>query len=184
MYGRVVLLFIVAALPQPVSADDGIQPSVVAEPARVAIDVLPAGRRLIRLPSLEFRLRIEPRCDPELQIQSVSISVADTHKTYDAADFAETSMLETTLRLPGRQIGPLAVDAFCESPSGPASTRVAEALSANVSLRCANDSRQAVNYENLALDVLLTCSANEPVEPRLDRETENGQESPSSTTRF
>ena len=184
MPSRVVLIIILACLPIIASGDGDNRPAVVAKPARVGIDVAPAGRRLIHLPTLEFPLRIEPRCSPGLRIESVSISVADTRRTYSAQDFEKTATIETTLRLPGRQIGPLAIDAFCADKSEPATRRVADALTANVSLHCTNDTQQSVNYEMLALDVLLHCDTKEPVQPDFEGGATSGQESPSSSPRF
>lgn len=143
------------------SAVSDDRPMVRAEAAVVELDRQPTGRRLLRLPNLDFPLQIEPRCGFGLRIESLSISIADTNKSFAAKDFLEQSTLETSFRLPGRQIGPLAIEQFCtaddESPSNSSTLIIRDALTAHISLRCADDVRQTVVYETLALEIRMVC---------------------------
>ena len=142
-------------------ADPDAHSTVLARPAVVEIKPQPPGRRLIKLPALEFPLTIRPSCEPA-DVASVSISVADTRHSIPAASFADGIPIETLLRLPGRQIAPVAVDAFCiagesQEPRG-ASKDIPDVLTANVALRCRTETGVAVSYESLALDVRLLCA--------------------------
>jgi len=139
---------------------------VLSEPATVAITAQRAGRRLIQLPALEFSLTIEPKCENDMRVESISISVADTRKTVTAAEASE-SVVVTTLTLPGRQTAPLAVVDFCRSDEDQSQSSreilVREAFTANLSLRCTNDERQSVVYSSQALDLALSCESGDQI---------------------
>jgi len=134
---------------------------VRANAAVVELDRQPAGRRLLRLPNLDFPMQIEPRCGSGMHIESLSISIADTNRLFAATEFLEQSTLETSFRLPGRQIGPLAIERFCtaddENSNNSNTLFIRDALTAHISLRCADDVRQSVVYETLALEIRMIC---------------------------
>ena len=172
------------------------RPVVQHAPAEATIDRQPAGRRLVTLPGIEFPLRVQPACAPGLTLDSLSISIADTRRTYRAADFDEEAVIETTLRIPRRQAGPLGIDGFCASDTtmddGPSTAHVADAYTASVSMRCANDATQSVVYDTLALDITLRCAATESDAAADESEfdalssdkTLDDQDASSSMTRF
>ena len=136
-------------------------------PAEVTIDRQSAGRRLIALPEIGFPLRLQPDCAPGMMLDSLSISIADTRRTFRAADFSAAAVIETKLRIPRRQVSPLAVDGFCSAGAAESNSatavKVAGAYSASVSLRCASDAEQSVVYDTVALDVTLHCAATDSV---------------------
>ena len=182
MRGPLVLLSTtLLAITGATRGNDDIQPIARAEPVSVEIAPQPAGRRLIRLPSLEFTLQIEPRCEADTRVASVSISVADTRRTYDAAQFDKQPRLETSINIPQRQIGPLSIGQFCiasdDLQEAGQVMRVPDALTAQVSLRCANDAGQSIIYETLALEVRLLCQT-------VNDDGSNDQESSASMSRF
>ena len=151
---------IVLAALLPARAEHSL--SAVTQPAaaEVTIDRLQDGRRLIRLPAVEFPLRVAPACPMGQTFRSLSISVADTHRTFDATDFATDAVIETTMRIPGRQIGPLAVDNFCVDAADKTadSLRIGDAFTATVSIRCDAESQDSVIYDSVPLDLVLVCT--------------------------
>lgn len=145
--------------PAPALAEEGTRPVTQPVAAEVAIDPVPAGRRLIQLPGIEFPLRLAPACASGQAFDSLSISIADTRKTFSAAEFASAAVLETRLQIPGRQIGPIAVDGFCVTASSapPATVNITDAFTANVAVRCNSETQQFVSYATLALEIMLVC---------------------------
>jgi hypothetical protein len=140
-----------------------------AGPARLVVDVAPAvasiqplaeGRRLLRLPALEFAFGIGAGCGPDQAVTSVSISVADTRKTLSGAEFRDDAVTNMTVRLPARQIAPIAVDDFCpETQSESSSLLIRDAVTAQVSLRCASAEEESITYASQSLDVTVVCDA-------------------------
>lgn len=188
MCGRLVLFSaLILALAGPARGDEARRPIARAGPALAEISAQPAGSRLVRLPSLEFPFSIEPRCEAGTRLVSVSISIADTQKSFVAADFAEGPLLETTMLLPQRQLGPLATGQFCAAdglgPDDAKVLRIEDAFTASVSLRCANDARQTMNFETLPLEVRLSCKTTVRDDP-MAADKEGRQEPSPPMTRF
>lgn len=185
MRGTIITLTIaVLAVTSPTWAESDSRPIVRAKAASMEIELQPAGRRLLRLPNLDFPLQIEPRCEVGMHIASVSISIADTSKSFHAADFFEKPKLETSMRLPRRQIGPLAIERFCTGDGKNSDNNdvllIRDAFTAHVSMRCTDDINQSVIYETLALEVRMVCKI-----PGSDEsDAISGQESSVSTTRL
>lgn len=131
-----------------------------ADPAIVDLDESRVGLRYVRLPALEFPLRIQPFCPPGAWIDSVSVSVADTRDTFNAGAFEEKQTLETMFRVPAQQIGPLPVEHFCTAGDSDADRpvlRIPDVLTAQASLRCVTEARQLVVYDAISLHVELRC---------------------------
>ncbi len=133
--------------------------------AVVEITPRPPGRHLIRLPGITFTMRMEPQCAAGLDAESVSISVADTRLNIGRELLVnpapgQDAVIANIMRIPRRQIGPLAIENFCVTgEEGNADTllHVRDALSAQLSLRCANESRQSIIYQTVALEITLSC---------------------------
>ena len=159
------LTIIVLATTWPAWAESDNRPILRAKAASVELQLQPSGRRLLRLPNLDFALQIEPQCEVGMHIASVSISIADTSKSFRGMDFLEQSTLETTIRLPRRQIGPLAIERFCTGEDKNSNNDdvllIRDAFTAHVSLRCADGVRELVVYETLALAIRMVCKAPE-----------------------
>ena len=157
------LTIIVLATTWPAWAESDNRPILRAKAASVELQLQPSGRRLLRLPNLDFVLQIEPHCGVGMHIASVSISIADTSKSFRGMDFLEQSTLETTIRLPRRQIGPLAIVRFCTGEDKNSNNDdvllIRDAFTAHVSLRCADGVRELVVYETLALAIRMVCKA-------------------------
>ena len=136
-----------------------------AQAAAVEIKPRAPGQRLIKLPNLEFPMRIDAGCFGEARAESVSISIADTVETHDVStldtDLTNNIVIETTFRVPGGQIAPITVEHFCTDDDGHDNTvqslLVPAAAAANISLRCSTDNAQSVHYTNVSLEIKLVC---------------------------
>ncbi len=138
-------------------------------PARLEVEVPPAvaslqplaeGRRLVRLPALEFEFAIQASCGPDEAVKSVSISIADTRKSLADTDIPAGEPINTMVRLPARQLAPIAVNGFCpETAVTGSSLLLRDAVTAHVSLRCAGDDGDSITYSSQALDITLVCES-------------------------
>jgi hypothetical protein len=161
MRGAIIFIAIMALAvesPGEEQPDDHLLVSI--DTAMVEISARPSGRHAIRLPSLEFVVRLEPRCAIGKDADSVSISVADTRLRIGRDPLAEQPIIETTIRIPGEQIGPLVIEGFCvagEDAANDAFMEVRDALTAQLSLRCSEGSRQSIVYWTEALTITLKC---------------------------
>ena len=130
--------------------------SVAFDAATASIALRPSNRP-IQLPSLTFAVRIEASCPTALEAKSVSISIADTRVNAQPDD---AGVIEQSIRVPKKQLGPIAVNDFCIASDDADSAhelRVNDALSAQLSLHCSGDSRESMTYESVALEVALQC---------------------------
>ncbi|MGI9270969.1 MAG: hypothetical protein ACR2QT_04285 [Woeseiaceae bacterium] len=128
--------------------------------AIVEIEPQPPGLRLIRLPEVSFAMQIEARCNADLLAESVLISVADTRVSLGSADFDDQGTAQTTIQIPKHQIAPLTIENFCiagTAPSIATPVQVRDALSAQVSLKCAAEGRESIVYQTVGLNVALDC---------------------------
>lgn len=137
---------------------DDLQVQVAS--AVIEIEPRPPGLRVLRLPAMEFRLRINADCANDLLAESVSISVADTRENLGAEALAEAGTIEKAIRIPRKQIGPLALENFCvadDIESDAMRLEVRDALSAQLSLKCVGENRQTIVYQTVSLGVTLAC---------------------------
>ena len=158
---RLILLAVAITAPGlPARSETVSHIEVRSEPAAVEIAPQAAGRRLVRLPALEFSIEIEPSCDNNMRAESLSISVADTRETVAVAN-DDDSVITTTLTLPGQQTAPIAVVDFCQieeaRTQGLQELLIRNAFTAHLSLRCTNDEQQSVVYTTQSLDLTLLC---------------------------
>lgn len=157
---RYALLLAPFALAAAAWPDAAARLSVEAEPAVASVQHLPEGRGLVSLPPLEFEFGILASCGPDRTATSVSISVADTRTTLAGEQIRTGSPIVTALRLPARQLSPVAVDGFCRKTTNDAGADrvlIEDAVTAHVSLRCAGDAGQSITYSSESLDVVLVC---------------------------
>jgi hypothetical protein len=146
-------------------ASDADRLNVDSDPAIVNIVRQGDGRQLIRLPQLEFPLRVSAHCGGGGELQSLSISVADTRQTITGEDYPADDVFATTFSVSPRQIAPIAVEDFCTVAHPAGESRLLEnTLTAQVSLRCALEDSQSVVFAAEPLDVRLICSDSEPAE--------------------
>ena len=140
------------------AATDSDRLEITSEPAVASVAPVENGRRLIRLPGLEFPMRIAAHCGNGGEMRSVSVSIADTRRNFTPDDYVDEELLETIFKVSSRQLAPVAVQSFCiagEPPSAP--LLLERTLTAQVSLRCAREEKSSVVFESEALDVRLEC---------------------------
>lgn len=133
---------------------------VESDPAVIEILPQPPGPRLIRLPEISFAMQIEARCNSDLLAESVSISIADTRVNLTYAELTDKGVAQKTIRVPAHQIAPLTIENFCIADAATniaTPMQVRDALSAQVSLKCAAAGRQSMLYQTVALGVTLAC---------------------------
>ena len=158
-------LFFFAALAVLIGADsraEGADSALLVEfDAAVAKIALRSSGRPIRLPSLTFAVRIEASCPARLDTKSISISIADTRINVQPDD---TGVIERSIRVPKKQLGPIAVNDFCiagEDASSGQELNLRDALSAQLSLHCSGENQESMTYETVALEVALQCDVPE-----------------------
>ena len=155
----IAIMALVADSPGEQQSEDRLL--VDADAALVEVSELPSGRHTMRLPSLEFAIRLEPRCAAGTDADSISVSVADTRLRIGRDALAEQSVIETTIRVPREQIGPLVIEDFCVAGDDAAKGTemwVRDALTSQLSLRCTDESRQSIIYQTEPLAIALLCA--------------------------
>jgi hypothetical protein len=188
---RGVLVLVSASLFSAGSAGSEEHPMllVTAKPAVVVLDGQAAGQRLINLPDLEFPLQVQPACDDATSPQSISVSVADTREVLGSHELKGGTPVNITMKIPGRQLGPIAINEFCMEgnggPQGQDSLVIADAFTAHVALRCSNENLQTVTYQTLSLEVVVQCAASgTDTDNNPDTKSSGDQEPPAVFTRF
>jgi len=170
----------VAAGDEPAAVAGRLQ--VNADAASVTILSTPGGHRFVRLPTLEFPLRIEPLCAATYAATSMSVSIADSRLRLAPGDMSAQPVIETTLALPRQQTGPLRVDGFCSDEDAVGSARtllIEDAFTARLSLTCAGAETATILYATLPLDVRLTCEAGDTIAAgRSDQDASDPESSP------
>ena len=120
---------------------------------------LDGDRKLLRLPDLEFPVRIVARCRAGRTPGRISISIADTRVSFDREALSDDAVLETSVQVSSSQMAPVAVDGFCSSRAGsPDPLLLSTALTAQISLRCVSDTEQSIAFRAQTLDVLVHCA--------------------------
>jgi len=162
-------LLLAAAATPPAAAEDSL--SISAEAPLVPLSLRAPGRHSLRLPALEYRFAIRARCAANRSPESLSLSVADTRKTFAADEIVANGATELRLRIPASQIAPLVIEGFCVARDSGSRERgddsrdvrdritIPAALSAQASLLCAGDGDSAMTYASQPLAVALVCEA-------------------------
>jgi hypothetical protein len=121
------------------------------------------------LPALQFAFAIDAYCVDDLQPVSLSVSVADTRRTLRPSDMDFAKAIEVSLDIPANQLAPVAIRDFClrtdvgdinvgqAEPAGDAQLTLPATLTAQASLRCANDLIEQTVYVAKSLDITLVC---------------------------
>ena len=165
MFLRVfTFLTLSAALAMGAVADSGAHLGVAAQPAVAQIRPLSEGRKLVRLPALEYQLDIDTDCGGNAVAESVSISVNDTRMTLDGDHAANTAGEPVNFTVPARQVSPVAIDGFCmmENPgSQQGDLLIRDTVTVHLSLRCKGGEQEWITYASRGLDVTLRCDAPE-----------------------
>lgn len=155
---RNFIVTLVAACSGAALADSGARLEADASPAAVSIPPVADGRKLVRLPALEFQISVRGSCADEQRAESISVSVADTRKTVTAEELQDPPVLVIDLTIPANQVAPLPLDGFCAGEDATAQKlQVADAMTAHLSLRCSGAEGDSITYTSRPLSIALTC---------------------------
>lgn len=152
--------------------------SVIADAPAVPLAPRRPGRSFVRLPTLEYKFKIQTHCSDSRSPGSLSLNVADTRKTLAAGQIVRGGPTEISLRIPASQIAPLVIEGFCiaqeeinidEAVEALTQITIPAALSAQASLLCEGEQDKAMTYVSRPLDVSLVC------EPLSDRPESQGE---------
>jgi len=158
---RVPILTPIAGLLLAISAvADELAISAVDAEATIAPRFTP--RKEVALPALDFEIRAEIRC--EGKPVSVTLSVADVHRSFEADALGEDGILETTIRVPSEQLAlVIAGSSFClgDTIQADETLRVPGVALAQGSLTCSTGSGVSIHYASTPLPLRLTCLAKE-----------------------
>lgn len=133
-----------------------------ADRPSVPVETRAEGRNFIRLPNLQYTIRVQPICNADRSPSRLSLSVADTRIVLNEAALTAEAGLDIPLQIPSSQIAPVAVEGFCladiSGPTDGAETMVVPSvLSIQASLLCTGESGNEMIYASTALDVMLDC---------------------------
>lgn len=133
--------------------------------------IQPREQGQITLPSLDLSLIAAFACPADAEAESVTISVADTHKRYGPEELAGATALEVSINVPAGQIAPIASAEFCHD-GGPVDERellVPGVATAHVSLRCRSETVSSIDFASVALPLRLHCLSEENQDSSTDR---------------
>jgi len=157
-------LLLAAAASSSVEAEDSL--SIGTDAPVVPLSLRAPGRHTLRLPSLEYSFAIQTRCSANRSPESLSLSVADTRKSFLVDEIAAQGATEFKLRIPAGQIPPLVIEGFCVARDSGSRERnddsrdrvtIPAALSAQASLLCTSDGDSRMTYTSQPLDIALVC---------------------------
>lgn len=159
------------------AADEPVAHSLTLEAEVPVIAVAPqsADRHFLNLPNLEFRFAIEPRCHAGWDPESVTVNVADSSLSLAGTQLHDASEAGVLLRIPARQIAPVAIADFCVigagaegsgtglpggTPPVPGAGRltISGVLSAHAALICRSEDARTTIYVTKPLTVTLACA--------------------------
>jgi len=130
---------------------------ISADTPIVYVDKRSEGRNFMRLPALDYWFELAANCPADLEARTISLSVADTRKSFAANITADGETISIPIRIPAAQIGPIAVDGFCLVADEEETVRIPAVLSVQGSLLCANEEDSQMIYASKSLDVTLSC---------------------------
>lgn len=130
---------------------------VAAQQTEVVVPPRSAMLELVNLPALSFKLRAAIQCRGE--IESLTLSVADTFTTLGKDDIKELLSAETSLTVPARQLTLAASSDFClrDDATSADALKVPALATVHASLRCINEEKTSVHFASAPLQVQLTC---------------------------
>lgn len=136
--------------------------TVHATEATAQIDSRNANRPHTRLPTLELTLHASFSCPADTTVDSLTVSVSDSHKRYSANEIANTTSLKASLRVPSDQFAPISAPDFCidGAPIDEHGLLLPGVATAQVSLRCHSETESSsVHFVSVALPLRLYCLA-------------------------
>ncbi len=130
--------------------------------ASVRIGARPAGASSGYGPAVNFAVVAKFDCPGDAIAESIVVSIADTLSRHTPA--AGDNTLEARVVVPGEQIVPMDTGDFCLGDTAKIADELLlpAAATAQVSLRCRDDSGVAVRFASVAMPLRLVCEAGEP----------------------
>lgn len=170
--GGISLVLCVGSIAARAQMDGELQ--IRADSPVIQIEKRVDRRNFIRLPSLTYELDVAKKCGGDLKPAVLSLSIADTRRSFRTDDISADANLAIRFAVPAAQIGPIAVESFCaiaataenevdNKVDAAESMTVPAVLSLQASLLCANETESRMTYASTSLDVTLECSA-----PKID----------------
>ena len=140
----------------PAVADGSVV--VAAQETNVSVAPRNARLRLVNLPTIEFGLRAAVRCSGIPT--SLTLSISDTFRSFDAERLDGQRAVETTLRVPQRQLALAASPQFCISNNDNSVNEmlVPGFVTAHASLRCEKDGVSTMHFASAPLQLKLACA--------------------------
>ncbi len=137
--------------------------TVHANEASTQIQPRGQGQQLSKLPPLDVSIVAEFNCAAGTDAESITVSIADTHRHYGREEIADATTFEASLRLPASQIAPISSADFCVlgTPSDEKGLLVPGVASAQVSLRCRDESTLTAHFASVPLPLRLFCATDE-----------------------
>lgn len=161
-----ILLPIAVALALPVSAAADL--TLDASEATATIAPRKSQRIEVPLPALTFDIVALARCEGEPE--SLTISIADSHRSWAGSDIAEDGIVETSISVPFPQLSlVIAGSTYCLAgvPAEPDSLLVPGIGTVQASLQCRSESGVSMRYASEGLALRLSCAVPDPQDPPL-----------------
>lgn len=151
----ILALFLCSSYFQTAIAGESVM--IAAKETEATVAPRAARLKLVNLPALEFGLRATIKCAGEAE--SLTLSIADTHKTLGTDAITDRRSAEMALSVPARQIALAASSTFClkGDPAGTDELLVPGFATAHASLRCRNEDGVTVHFASAPLQVRLSC---------------------------
>lgn len=142
-----------------------------ANEASVQLAPRERGPQQISLPSLEFSLVASLACPSGTDVQSVTASIADTHKRFEPDEIADKTAFDVRISVPASQVAPVSVDDFCITggSDNEKGLLVPGVATAQISLRCRSEDKSSVYFTSAVLPLRLHCVTNENQESSTER---------------
>ena len=136
---------------------------LAADRPTVPVETRSDGRNFIRLPTLQYAIRIGAVCTAGKTPARLSLNVADTRVLLNEEQIVTGASFEVPLLVPSSQIGPIAIKGFCLADPGESgdvveTMTVPSVLSVQASLLCTGETGDEIDYASTALDVMLECA--------------------------
>ena len=117
------------------------------------------GPQQVSLPPLEFSLLATIACPPGSDVESVTVSIADTHKRFGPNEISDEAALDVPISVPANQVAPVTVADFCvdDETGDEKSLLVPGVATAQASLRCRSQNESFLYFTSAALPLRLHC---------------------------
>jgi len=151
----ILALFLASVCISPVFGDSNIV--IAAQETEAVVAPREKNLRLISLPALTFSIRAAIRCQGEPT--SLTLSIADTHRTLSKDELAGQRATEASLTVPAQQLALAATSRFCIYGDTETDNEllVPGITTAQASLICASDTSTSVYYASTPLQISLSC---------------------------